>query len=83
MGTGKHANLAYIIDFGLSKEFRDPNTRAHIVIGKGIANPQGWKIRVTRVGVRVGIWLPLQNPYPWQGFKGFQYIRFLSIYTRI
>ena len=35
MGTGKHANLAYIIDFGLSKEFRDPNTRAHIPYSRG------------------------------------------------
>lgn len=35
MGTGKHANLVYIIDFGLSKEFRDPNTHAHIPYGCG------------------------------------------------
>jgi serine/threonine protein kinase len=30
MGVGKQANLVYIIDFGLSKEFRDPNTCMHI-----------------------------------------------------
>jgi serine/threonine protein kinase len=35
MGTGKHANLAYVIDFGLSKEFRDPNTRMHIPYSHG------------------------------------------------
>ena len=35
MGTGIYANLVYIIDFGLSKEFRDPNTRAHIPYSHG------------------------------------------------
>ena len=30
MGVGKHADLVYLIDFGLSKEFRDPNTHLHI-----------------------------------------------------
>jgi serine/threonine protein kinase len=33
MGIGKHANVAHIIDFGLSKEFRDPRTRLHIPRG--------------------------------------------------
>jgi len=35
-----------------------------LVIGRGMANPQGWRVRIVRVGVRVGIWLPLKNPYP-------------------
>ena len=30
MGVGKHADLVYLIDFGLSKEFRDPDTHMHI-----------------------------------------------------
>lgn len=30
MGTGKQANVVYLIDFGLSKEFRDPNTHLHV-----------------------------------------------------
>ena len=30
MGIGDDANVAYIIDFGLSKEFRDPRTHLHI-----------------------------------------------------
>jgi serine/threonine protein kinase len=30
MGVGKHANLVHIIDFGLSKEFRHPDTHQHI-----------------------------------------------------
>jgi serine/threonine protein kinase len=29
MGVGKHANLVYVIDFGLSKQFRDSNTHMH------------------------------------------------------
>jgi serine/threonine protein kinase len=33
MGIGKHANVSHIIDFGLSKEFRDPRTRLHIPRG--------------------------------------------------
>jgi serine/threonine protein kinase len=35
IGAGEHANLVYIIDFGLSKEFRNPNTRAHIPYSHG------------------------------------------------
>ena len=30
MGVGKHAKIVHIIDFGLSKEFRDPATHLHI-----------------------------------------------------
>ena len=36
MGVGKQANLVYLIDFGLSKEFRDSNTRAHIPRNQGL-----------------------------------------------
>ena len=36
MGVGEEANLAYLIDFGLSKEFRDPYTRKHIPFRKGL-----------------------------------------------
>ena len=32
-----------------------------LVIGRSMANPQDWRVRVVRVGIRVGIWLPL-NP---------------------
>ena len=30
MGIGNQANWVYLIDFGLSKEYRDPSTREHI-----------------------------------------------------
>jgi serine/threonine protein kinase len=30
MGTGMQATVVYLIDFGLSKEYRDPNTYKHI-----------------------------------------------------
>jgi serine/threonine protein kinase len=30
MGVGNQANLVYLIDFGLSKEYRDPSTCEHI-----------------------------------------------------
>ena len=30
MGTDQHANQVYIIDFGLSKKYRDPTTKVHI-----------------------------------------------------
>ena len=35
MGVNKNVNLVYIIDFGLSKQFRDPDTRAHIPYSQG------------------------------------------------
>ena len=36
VGVGEETNLVYLIDFGLSKEFRDPNTRLHIPYSKGL-----------------------------------------------
>ena len=36
MGVGRNANLVYIIDFGLSKEFRDPGTYVHIPCNTGL-----------------------------------------------
>ena len=31
MGVGQHSNQVYVIDFGLSKKYRDPTTKAHIL----------------------------------------------------
>ena len=36
MGVGKQANLLHLIDFELSKEFRDPNTHVHIPRNKDL-----------------------------------------------
>jgi serine/threonine protein kinase len=36
MGVGRHANVVHLIDFGLSKEFRDPDTHLHIPFNKGL-----------------------------------------------
>ena len=36
MGVGRHANVVHLIDFGLSKEFRDPNTHLHIPLKEGL-----------------------------------------------
>jgi len=30
MGLGANANILHLIDFGLCKEYRDPNTYVHI-----------------------------------------------------
>jgi len=36
MGVGKHASIVYLIDFSLSKEFRDPDTHLHIPLNKDV-----------------------------------------------
>jgi serine/threonine protein kinase len=36
MGVGDQTNLVYLIDFGLSKKYRDPNTRMHIPYNEGV-----------------------------------------------
>jgi serine/threonine protein kinase len=36
MGVGEQANLVHLIDFGLSKEFRDPKTHAHVPYKKDL-----------------------------------------------
>jgi serine/threonine protein kinase len=36
MGIGRRASIVHLIDFGLSKEFRDPNTHMHIPLNKSL-----------------------------------------------
>ena len=36
MGVGSQADIVHLIDFGLSKEFRDPNTHLHIPLNEGL-----------------------------------------------
>ena len=36
MGVGKWANIVHLIDFGLSKKYRNPKTHAHIVHKDGL-----------------------------------------------
>ncbi len=36
LGVGNWTNLVYLIDFGLLKEFQDPNTCKHIPYNNGL-----------------------------------------------
>ena len=36
MGTGIQSNMVHLIDFGLAKEYRDPNTYEHIPFKKDV-----------------------------------------------
>src|ERR1019366_3661030 len=56
MGIGKHANIAHIIDFGLSKEFRDPRTRLHIPQGKthGLTGTAAFASIHSHLGLELG-----------------------------
>jgi serine/threonine protein kinase len=56
MGAGKHANMVYIIDFGLSKEFRDPSTRVHIPYrhGRGFTGTAAFASVNSHLGLELG-----------------------------
>ena len=71
------------VQLQLRESLSSLQTARWIVIGRGMANPQGWRVRIARVRVRVGIWIPLKNSYPWQGFQGYECNIFFSIYTGI
>ena len=42
----------------------------HLGIVEGLQNPRGLGLGYVGLGVRVGISVPQQNPYPQQGFRG-------------
>jgi serine/threonine protein kinase len=85
MGIGSDANVAYIIDFGLSKEFRDPHTRLHIPYGKtlGLTGTAAFASINSHLGLELGrrddleslayvLIYFLRGSLPWQGldFEG-------------
>ena len=53
MGRGKKQNLVYIIDFGLSKRFRDPKTGLHIPYkdGKSLTGTVRYSSIYTHLGI--------------------------------
>jgi serine/threonine protein kinase len=63
MGVGKHANLVYIIDFGLSKEFRDPNIHMHIPYNKGLGfiGTANFASVNSHIGLELGRWDDLES----------------------
>ena len=63
MGVSKQANLVYIINFGLSKEFRDPNTRAHISYrsGHGFTGNLNFASINSHLGMELGRWDDLES----------------------
>ena len=80
MGIGKHANVAYIIDFGLSKEFRDPRTHLHIPRGNtlGLTGTANFASIQSHLGLELGrrddleslayiLIYFLRGSLPWQG----------------
>ena len=51
MGIGKTANLLHLIDFGLSKEYRDPQSNEHIplVHGKSLIGTARYASKIRRL----------------------------------
>ena len=89
MGFSRDANVTYIIDFSLSKEFRDPHTRLHIPFGKtlGLTGTPTFASINSHLGLELGRWDDLESlayvliyflcsSLPWQGwdFKGHDHV---------
>jgi casein kinase 1 len=83
IGLGQKAHLVYIIDFGLSKKYRDSKTNQHIPYreGKSLTGTARYASIFTHLGIEqarrddleglgyVLIYL-LKGALPWQGLKG-------------
>lgn len=83
IGLGQKANMVYIIDFGLSKKYRDSKTNQHIPYreGKSLTGTARYASIFTHLGIEqsrrddleglgyVMIYL-LKGLLPWQGLKG-------------
>ena len=82
MGVGKHANVVHLVDFGLLKEFRDPNTHAHIpytqtlgltrtAMFASIHSHLGWELgrRDDLESLAYVLIYLLRGSLPWQGLK--------------
>jgi serine/threonine protein kinase len=80
MGVGEQANLVHLIDFGLSKEFRDPKTHVHIPFKKelGLAGTAVFTSINSHLGLELGrrddlesltyiLFYFLWGFLPWQG----------------
>ncbi len=82
MGVSKQANLVYLIDFELSKEFRDPNTHVHISYKEdlGTVGTTLFMSINSHLGLELGRWDDLESLtyilfyflwgfLPWQGLE--------------
>lgn len=82
MGLGDNANTVHLVDFGLSKEYRDPNTRLHIPCNKslGLAGTATFASIHSHLGLELGrrddleslvyvLIYFLRGSLPWQGLK--------------
>merc|ERR1712060_437171 len=54
IGLGKKANQVHIIDFGLSKKYRDPKTQVHIPYRENKTLMPGENLRFKSVNVHLG-----------------------------